>query len=159
MSDYLIKEIGVAANVTVRYRLEVVGGGGGENLDHLVVRVVGSSAEEIIPADAAFLLIGSRPATDWLADAILRDQWGFVCTDDSVPPDHRTRPPLPLETSLPGVFAVGDVRRGSVKRVASAVGEGAVAAQSLHRYLAEVRQAADAVRPAPARVPNTPGDT
>jgi thioredoxin reductase (NADPH) len=67
----------------------------------------------------------------------MRDQWGFVCTDDSIPPDRRISPALSLQTSMPGVFAVGDVRRGSVKRVASAVGEGAVAAQSIHRYLAE----------------------
>jgi thioredoxin reductase (NADPH) len=140
MSDYLIREIDSAANVTVRYGEEVVGGGGGEDLDHLIVRVVGSTDDERLAADAVFVLIGSRPATDWLADAVLRDQWGFVCTDDSVPRDHRNRPPFPLETSLPGVFAIGDVPRGSVKRVASTVGEGAVVAQSLHRCLAEARQ-------------------
>jgi thioredoxin reductase (NADPH) len=135
MSEYLIKEIDTAANVTVRCGEEVVGAGGGEDLDHLILRAVGSKDEEHFPVDAVFVLIGSRPATDWLSDAVLRDQWGFVCTDDSVPRDYHSRPPFPLETSHPGVFAIGDVRRGSVKRVASAVGEGAVVVQSVHRYL------------------------
>jgi thioredoxin reductase (NADPH) len=140
MSDYLITEIDSAPNVTVRYAVEVVGGGGEGHLDHLVMRVVGSSHEESVPADAVFVHTGLRPATDWLVDAVVRDQGGFICTDDSIPPDRRHRPSLPMETSLPGVFAVGDVRHGSVKRVASAVGEGAIVAQSLHRYLDEVRR-------------------
>jgi thioredoxin reductase (NADPH) len=140
MSDYLIREIDSAPNVTVRYAVEVVGGGGEGHLDHLVVREVGSSHEESVPADAVFVHTGSRPATDWLVDAVVLDHWGFICTDDSIPPDRRHRPSLPMETSLPGVFAIGDVRHGSVKRVASAVGEGAIVAQSLHRYLDEVRR-------------------
>jgi thioredoxin reductase (NADPH) len=135
MSEYLIKQIDTAANVTVRCGEEVVGAGGGEDLDHLILRAVGSKDEAHFPVDAVFVLIGSRPATDWLSDAVLRDQWGFVCTDDTVPRDYHSRPPFPMETSLPGVFAIGDVRRGSVKRVASAVGEGAVVVQSVHRYL------------------------
>jgi thioredoxin reductase (NADPH) len=141
MSDYLIREIDSAPNVTVRYGVEVVGGGGGEgHLNHLEVRVVGSSHEESVPADAVFVHTGSRPATDWLVDAVVRDQGGFICTDDSITSDRRHRPSLPMETSVPGVFAIGDVRHGSVKRVASAVGEGAIVVQSLHRYLDEVRR-------------------
>jgi thioredoxin reductase (NADPH) len=137
MSDYLVRQIDASANVSVRYGVELVGAGGTDSLDHLVVRDLSAGGDETLPADAVFVLIGSRPATDWLADAVMRDQWGFVCTDDSIPPDCRSSPALPLQTSMPGVFAVGDVRQGSVKRVASAVGEGAAAAQSIHRYLAE----------------------
>jgi thioredoxin reductase (NADPH) len=144
MSDYLVREIDAAPNVRVRYGAEVVGGGGRGALDHLLLRVTESSEEEEVPADALFVLIGSRPATDWLADAVVRDPWGFVCTGESVQSDERHRPAFPLETSLPGVFAVGDVRHGSVKRVASAVGEGAIAAQYLHHYLAETRRTAGA---------------
>jgi thioredoxin reductase (NADPH) len=142
MSDYLVREIDAVPNVDVRFGVEVVGGGGGEALDHLVLRGGGASHEEEVPADALFVLIGSRPATDWLADAVIRDPWGFVCTGDDIPSDDRDRPSFPLETSRPGVFAVGDVRHGSVKRVASAVGEGAIAAQYLHRYLDEARRTA-----------------
>jgi thioredoxin reductase (NADPH) len=137
MSDYLIRQIEASTNVTVRYGVELVGAGGTDCLDHLVVRDLSAGGDETLPADAVFVFIGSRPATDWLADAVTRDRWGFVYTGDSIPPDRRTAPELPLQTSMPGVFAVGDVRQGSVKRVASAVGEGAVAAQSIHRYLAE----------------------
>ena len=87
-----------------------------------------------------FVLIGSQPRTQWLGESIARDQWGFILTGPDLLDDGDTRwpldrPPLPLETSLPGVFAAGDVRRGSVKRVASAVGEGAVTIPLVHRWL------------------------
>jgi thioredoxin reductase (NADPH) len=135
MSDYLVREIDAAANVTVRYGVELVGAAGTDHLNHLLVRELHKDAEAMLPADAVFVFIGSRPATDWLAGAVIRDQWGFICTDDTLAPEHRTSPALPLQTSMPGVFAVGDVRGGSVKRVASAVGEGAAVARSIHRYL------------------------
>lgn len=151
MSDYLIKEINTTPSIAVRYGTEVVGASGGEVLDHLVVRAVGSSHPETVPADAVFVLVGSHPASDWLAGAVIRDSWGFVCTDHSLPSHDRDRAPFPLETSLPGVFAIGDVRRGSVKRVASAVGEGAIAAQYLHRYLDDTRRAAAGAQRIPAR--------
>ncbi len=140
MSDYLVRDIATAPNVHVRYGAAVIGGGGREGLDHLVLGIDGR--REQVPADAVFVLIGSRPATDWLAGAVARDPSGFVYTGDAVPAGLRSRAPLPLESSLPGVFAVGDVRHGSVKRVASAVGEGAMAVQYLHGYLQEARQAA-----------------
>ena len=140
MSEYLIREIGSAPNVDVRYGLEVVGGGADGGLDHLVVRSVESGREQHLGADAVFVLIGSRPATDWLAGVVERDRWGFVRTGDALSPTvDRPRRPFALETSLPGVFAIGDVRRGSIKRVASAVGEGAIAVQYLHTYLQETR--------------------
>ena len=93
-----------------------------------------------VAADGLFVLIGSQPRTEWLGDGVARDRWGFVLTGQDVldDPDGRSpagRPPLPQETSLPGVFAAGDVRRGAVKRVASAVGEGAITIPLVHRYL------------------------
>jgi thioredoxin reductase (NADPH) len=107
---------------------------------------------ETLRLDALFALIGAQPRTEWLAEAVERDEHGFICTSAEVP---RTRTPgafVPgrLETSMPGVFAVGDVRSGSVKRVASAVGEGAVAVQYVHEYLAAPRAASERT-PAAAR--------
>ena len=99
---------------------------------------------ETLPAAALFILIGAEPHTDWLAATVQRDDRGFLLTgrdllrDGQPPPGWPLdRPPLLLETSLPGVFAAGDVRHGSVKRVASAVGEGAIAIQLVHDYLRE----------------------
>jgi thioredoxin reductase (NADPH) len=99
-----------------------------------------------VPAAALFILIGAEPRTDWLPDAVQRDPQGYVLTGhdllrDGTPPPGwpLARPPLLMETSVPGVFAVGDVRHRSVKRVASAVGAGAIAVQLVHAYLAEQR--------------------
>ncbi|MFA9431046.1 FAD-dependent oxidoreductase [Egicoccus sp. AB-alg2] len=141
MSEYLITVIDATDNIAVRYDCEVVGGGGRDRFDHLVVHDRARDVDERLPMDAVFVLIGARPSTDWLGEAVVRDPWGFVVTgadlgEGEFPLD---RPPLPSETSLPGVFAVGDLRRSSVKRVASAVGEGAVAIPMVHRYLAEAR--------------------
>jgi thioredoxin reductase (NADPH) len=147
ISDYLIREIDAAPNIDVRYGAEVVGGGGPGWLDHLVVRDRSTGQEDRIRTDALFVLIGSYPGTDWLAPVLARDEWGFVCTGQDLPASEgRDRIPLPLETSFPGVFAAGDVRRGSVKRVASAVGEGAIAVQFLHGYLDELRRAGVSTR-------------
>ena len=105
-----------------------------------------------------FVLIGSQPRTQWLGEAVARDRQGFIPTGPDLPAGTRRwppgRPPLPLETSLPGVFAAGDVRRGSVKRVASAVGEGAATIPLVHRYLA--RAAAGRETPHPASTPAAP---
>jgi thioredoxin reductase (NADPH) len=97
---------------------------------------------QTVPATAVFVLIGAEPRTHWLPASIVRDRWGFVVTGtDLLAGGHRPenwslqRPPMALESSLPGIFAVGDVRRGSVKRVASAVGEGSVAIRLIHDYL------------------------
>jgi thioredoxin reductase (NADPH) len=139
MSDYLIRQLDQAPNVDVQHRAAVVGGGGDGYLDHLVIRDLDSGEEVRREAGGLFLLIGSEPHTGWLDGCLVRDEWGFIVTgadlgDGDWPLD---RPPALPETSVPGVFAVGDVRRGSVKRVASAVGEGAIAIQLLHRYLQE----------------------
>jgi len=141
MSDYLIRQIGAAPNIDIRYRVQVAGGTGTGHLQSLVLADTASGARRTVPADALFVLIGGQPRTEWLGDSVARDQWGFILTGPDLPASAHarwpaSRPPLPLETSLPGVFAAGDVHRGSVKRVASAVGEGAAAIPLIHRYLA-----------------------
>ena len=137
MSDYLTREIGIAANVHVRYRSEVAGGGGDGRLEHLLIRDRDSGRAESLPAAGLFILIGAEPFTGWLPGAIARDQWGFILTGpDAAPRWPLPRAPFPFETTAPGVFAVGDVRHGSVKRVASAVGEGSIAVRLVHDYLA-----------------------
>jgi len=140
MSDYLIREIGVTPNVNVCYGVQVAGGTGGGRLESLVLQDTASGVRRSVPADALFVLIGSQPRTERLGESVARDQQGFILTGPDVlgATDtgwHPGRPPLPLETSLPGVFAAGDVRHGSVKRVASAVGEGAATIPLVHRYL------------------------
>jgi thioredoxin reductase (NADPH) len=140
MSDYLVRQIGATPNVDVRTGTEVVGGGGGSWLDHLVLRDRASGAEETVDAHALFLMIGARPHTDWLPPTVERDPAGFVMTGPDLGADALRalgRPPLALETSLPGVLAVGDVRHGSVKRVASAVGEGSIAIRQVQQLLSE----------------------
>ena len=140
MSDYLIRQIGATPNVDVAYRVQLADGTGTGHLESLVLQDTASGARRSVPADALFVLIGSQPRTEWLGQGIARDQWGFILTGPDLLGDTGARwpldrLPLPLETSLPGVFAAGDVRRGSVKRVASAVGEGAVAIPLVHRCL------------------------
>jgi thioredoxin reductase (NADPH) len=145
MSEYLVREIDVAPNVEVAFDTEVVDGHGGGRLEALDLRKGGTTTT--VPADSLFVLIGSEPRTGWLPEAVARDDWGFVVTGADLlsggkPPPAwpLDRPPLLLETSLPGVFAAGDVRHRSVKRVASAVGDGAVAIQLVHVHLDEVRR-------------------
>jgi thioredoxin reductase (NADPH) len=132
MSDYLIKEVDHAANLDVRLNTQIVDGGGAGRLQHLVVRDLDSGRDERVPADALFIMIGAKPFTDWLPDEIERDDWGYVLTGEDMGTSSGT---LPFETSLPGVFAAGDIRHGSVKRVASAVGEGSAAIRSVHERL------------------------
>jgi thioredoxin reductase (NADPH) len=140
MSDYLIRQIGVTPNVDVCYRVQVADATGTGHLQSLILQDTASGARRSAPADALFVLIGAQPRTEWLGKAVARDRLGFVRTGSDLPADAggcwpRDRPPLPLETSLPGVFAAGDVRRGSVKRVASATGEGAAMIPLVHRHL------------------------
>ncbi|WIG18616.1 FAD-dependent oxidoreductase [Kocuria rosea] len=143
MSDYLIGQLDATANVTVRRGTAVVGA---RELDGCLVAVEvrptgdpGAAPPEEIPAAGLFVLIGSVPRTSWLPGAVQRDPAGFLRTGGTpqAPSGDPARPPLPLETSLPGVFAIGDVRAGSVKRVATAVGDGATVISLLHGYLAE----------------------
>jgi thioredoxin reductase (NADPH) len=140
MSHYLVQQVQGTPNVDVRTGTEVVGGGGDASLDHLVLRDRATGEEETVDAFALFLMIGAQPHTDWLPPAIERDPAGFVVTGPDLGDDVVAafgRRPLGLETSVPGVLAAGDVRHGSVKRVASAVGEGSIAIQFVHRLLAE----------------------
>src|ERR687896_410951 len=129
MSDYLIQEIEASQNIDVRCRSRVTDGGGEGRLEHLVLEDTASGHTETVPAAALFVLIGAEPRTGWLPEEIQRDKRGFVVTGQDLlqngrPPQGWTlgRPPLHMETSMPGVFAAGDVRHGSVKRAASAVG-------------------------------------
>ncbi|CAA9510890.1 MAG: Thioredoxin reductase [uncultured Rubrobacteraceae bacterium] len=140
MSDYLIKEIEARDNVRVRLNTRVAGGGGAGRLERLTLGGSSAGPPETVPASALFVLIGAVPRTGWLPDEVQRDEKGFIATGPDLtggdgPPG---RPFLPLETSMRGVFAVGDVRHGSVKRVSSAVGEGSVAIQQVHEYLGRI---------------------
>jgi thioredoxin reductase (NADPH) len=139
MSHYLVRQVESAANVEVRLGTEVVGGGGGEWLESLVLRRRADEATETVAADALFLMIGAVPNTDWLPPELKRGDGGFIRTGDDVESDGDwplARSPLSLETSIPGVFAAGDVRHGSMSRVASAVGEGSVAIRLVHDLFA-----------------------
>ena len=135
MSHYLVHELEATPNVDVRLGTEVVGGGGDGRLEYLELRNDATREHETVPADGLFALIGARPRTDWLPEQIARDRQGFLLTGADLADDHRwplERPPSLLETSMPGVFASGDVRYGSIKRVASAAGEGSIAIQLVH---------------------------
>jgi thioredoxin reductase (NADPH) len=135
MSAYLITEIGATPNIDVMYGVEVVGGAGDGRLETIDVRHRRSGAVDTLPAAALFILIGAEPFTQWLPSDVARDDWGFVMTGPSEEAPSRR----PFESTLTGVFAVGDVRRDSTKRVASAAGEGAVCVRFVHEYLAVQR--------------------
>jgi thioredoxin reductase (NADPH) len=141
MSRYLIDAIEAAPNIDTWFDTEVVGGDGEGRLERLVLADRRTGVTRTVEAAALFVLVGARPHTSWLPEAVARDRWGFVFTgadllDGEVgsrwPLD---RPPAALESSLPGVFAAGDIRHRSVKRVASAVGDGAVVVAQVHQHL------------------------
>jgi thioredoxin reductase (NADPH) len=138
MSHYLVQQIGATPNIDVRTGTEVVDGGGDGWLQHLTLRRRDDDAREVVDADHLFLMIGATPHTGWLPPAVERDPGGFVMTGSDVDGgafETLGRGPLAMETSIPSVLAAGDVRHGSVKRVASAVGEGSIAIQLVHRLL------------------------
>ncbi len=140
MSAYLVGAIDADARVEVRTTTEVVAGEGDGRLERVVLRDNTSGTEDTVRADGMFVMIGAEPRTDWLPEAVERDKHGFVLTGADAA-GHGwmiERKPHPYETTVPGVFAVGDVRAGSVKRVASAVGEGSVVVSQLHQYFATV---------------------
>jgi thioredoxin reductase (NADPH) len=137
MSQYLIREIEVAPNIDVRYRTEVASGDGDGRLEQLRLRHPDTGDTGTEQADGLFVLIGAQPFTEWLPVAVGRDQWGYILTGPDLAERWTlAREPYLLETSAPGVFAVGDVRHGSVKRVASAVGDGSIAIRLAYDYLA-----------------------
>ena len=140
MSDYLVKTIETTENIDLHLHTTVIGAHGAERLEELILHDVSTGQTRTHPAAALFVLIGAQPHTDWLPAQIHRDDKGFILTGQDLLPSQAAEPghdaiPLLLETSMPGVFAAGDVRHGSVKRVASAVGEGSVSIRSVHQYL------------------------
>lgn len=142
MSSYLIDQINCISNIDIHPWTEVVGAEGEGHLEQLSLRETRSGAVRTVAASWLFIFIGAEPHTEWLAGVITRDARGFVVTGPDLvaggerPPGWRLpRDPYHLESSVPGVFAAGDVRSSSVKRVASAVGEGAMAVALVHRYL------------------------
>jgi len=134
MSQYLIETIEAAPNLAVRYETTVAAAEGRGRLERLELRTGG--AAEWVPAAALVVLIGAHPHTEWLPPELGRDEWGYLVTGPDAPGWPLERPPFALETSLPGVFAAGDVRARSVKRVAAAAGAGALAISDVHAYLA-----------------------
>jgi thioredoxin reductase (NADPH) len=141
MSKYLIDEIERTSNIVVEPHTQVLEAVGADRLETLKLK--GSQGEYEVPASSLFVFIGAAPGTEWLPAAILRDEKGFLLagpdlrTDGKLPENWKEqREPFLLESSVPGVFVAGDVRHGSVKRVASAVGEGSIAVQFVHQYLA-----------------------
>jgi thioredoxin reductase (NADPH) len=133
MSQYLIREIAATPNISVRSQSEIVRAHGIGRLDALTVRHRQSGECVRLPARAVFIMIGGEPRTEWLVGTLERDDQGFLLTGADVA--SQQRPAMFLETSVPGVFAVGDVRHGSVKRVAPSVGSGAIAIALIHEYL------------------------
>ncbi|HEY5942453.1 MAG TPA: FAD-dependent oxidoreductase [Solirubrobacterales bacterium] len=150
MSHYLVRQIEATPNVEVRLGTEVVGGGAGDDgwLNRLVLRRGEDGEPETVASDGLFLMIGARPNTDWLPPELAQGDGGFVHTGADVEQGDwpRERGPFSLETSMPGVFAAGDVRHGSMNRVASAVGEGSIAIRLIHElFAAEPAQPRDLV--------------
>jgi thioredoxin reductase (NADPH) len=142
MSHYLIQQIDEAPTVSVRTRTVVESAHGTDHLEQLTLRDVDSGRTELVDAQWVFVFIGAAPLTDWLDGTVLRDERGFILAGPDLSPDGRPpagweldRPPYHLETNIPGVFVAGDARAESAKRVASAVGEGAMAVMLVHRYL------------------------
>jgi thioredoxin reductase (NADPH) len=151
MSTYLIHEIADKPNIDVRLKTKVTGAQGESSLTAIEIKDTATEQTIVEPADGLFILIGAEPHTDWLPISIERDARGYIMTGANVRPQCRCngepndnwplhREPYLLETSVPGVFAAGDVRHLSMKRVASAVGEGSTAVALIHQYLRETQQ-------------------
>jgi thioredoxin reductase (NADPH) len=145
MSQYLIDQIKQTPNIQVQFRSTVEEVHGESRLEAISIRCGDSGQVDRVPAVALFIFIGAMPRTEWLAGVIERDERGFILTGPELAREDRRpkgwpldRDPTLLETNVPGVFAVGDVRHGSVKRVASGVGEGSIAVQFIHQYLAKL---------------------
>jgi thioredoxin reductase (NADPH) len=140
MSQYLVERVEAAPNVRTRMGCTVCAAGGQGRLSSITVRDVKTGRTEEIPTEALFVFIGAAPETEWLEGVLARDEQGYLLTGSRLREGDWTlaeRAPLVLETSLPGVFAAGDVRAGSAKRVGAAVGEGSMAVQLIHEYLRE----------------------
>ena len=145
MSQYLIDQIAATPNITVQSHSSVVEAKGETSLEAIAIQNTITGETQIVPATSLFIFIGAVPRTEWLDGVVARDDRGFILTGQDLKHDgHRPkgwtldRDPFLLETNVPGVFAVGDVRHGSVKRVASGVGEGSICVQFVHQYLSKV---------------------
>jgi thioredoxin reductase (NADPH) len=145
MSQYLIDQIEKTENIHAEFRSRVTEVHGDEHLEAISVTCDASGESQTVPAGALFIFIGAEPRTAWLDGVIERDSRGFILTGPDLLRDGKRpknwpleRDPGLLETNVPGIFAVGDVRHGSIKRVASGVGEGSVAIQFVHQYLSKV---------------------
>jgi thioredoxin reductase (NADPH) len=145
MSQYLIDQIAATPNIIVRCRASVVEAQGDASLEAIVVADLETETRETLPTKSLFIFIGAQPHTDWLAQKLERDQYGFILSGPDLLHEGRKpkgwtleREPFLLETSTPGIFVAGDVRHGSVKRVASGVGEGSIAVQFIHQYLSKL---------------------
>jgi thioredoxin reductase (NADPH) len=131
MSAYLVQQIRRLPNVEIRYSTEIVDGSGGRGLDQVTIRDHAHNTDEVLAGRVVFAMLGAVPHTEWLEGIVERDSGGYILTGA----DLATTARLPFETSMPGVFAVGDVRHGSSKRLAAAVGEGGAVVSSVHQYL------------------------
>ena len=145
MSEYLVKQIEDTPNIEVRIKSGVSEAFGEDHLEKLTVRNSATGEEETVPAHSLFIFIGASPKTDWLEGVVERDERGFILSGQDLVKNGKwpknwteNRDPFLLETSVPGIFVAGDVRHGSVKRVASGVGEGSISVQFIHQYLAKV---------------------
>jgi len=145
MSQYLIDQVQKTPNIQIWTHASVAEVHGESHLEEISVLCSDTDKIERVPASAMFIFIGALPRTDWLGDIVERDERGFISTGPDLLRDGQwpkgwtlERDPFLLETNVPGIFAVGDVRHGSIKRVASGVGEGSVAVQFIHQYLSKV---------------------
>ena len=145
MSQYLIDQIADTPNITVQPHSSVVEAKGETSLEAIAIQNAITGETQIVPATSLFIFIGAVPRTEWLDGVVERDERGFIKTGPDLKRDGQRpkgwnldRDPFLLETNVPGVFAVGDVRHGSVKRVASGVGECSICVQFVHQYLSKV---------------------
>lgn len=152
MSSYLLPELEAAGNISIRTQTQVVDALGKKRLRGLTLEDAAGNREQV-DTSGLFLLIGAEPQTGWLRDTLALDERGYICTGRDLPPGcwPLERTALPFETSLPNVFAVGDVRHGSIKRVAGAVGEGSVAIVSVRQCLADLQESQQALGGASGR--------
>jgi thioredoxin reductase (NADPH) len=145
MSDYLVRQIEANDNIEVLLTTSVVAVEGDDHLERITAKNTATGETEIMPAHSLFIFIGAAPKTEWLDGVVERDERGFILSGPDLMHDGKRpkgwrpeRDPFLLETSVPGIFVAGDVRHGSVKRCASAVGEGSIAVQFVHQYMREV---------------------
>ncbi|HKE56461.1 MAG TPA: NAD(P)/FAD-dependent oxidoreductase, partial [Pyrinomonadaceae bacterium] len=145
MSQYLIDQLTATANIQIEFNTSVVEAHGDGHLEHISIHCATTDQTSKVPANCLFIMIGAAPNTEWLANLVERDEHGFIYSGSQLIRDGKRptswkleRNPGLLETNVPGIFVVGDVRHGSVKRVASGVGEGSVAVSFVHQYLSKV---------------------